>query len=122
MNDKDFIKALKELSIWDVLKYCLVPIKIQCDNKVIKAKSDLLNMSIEEFADQCNPFLTVRVVNILRAEGIKNVFDIVSFPKDLLNTPMCGNKSLKEINYALSSVGLKLKMTTEEIDRYKLIL
>ncbi len=61
--------------------------------------------------------LSVRSANCLKSAGIKQIKDlVVKSEYDLLKTPNFGRKSLSEIKDVLSTMGLRLGMTQEEVD------
>lgn len=70
----------------------------------MRRSGELLNLPVEELD------LTVRTVNLLRAENIHTVGDLLQRSEyELLRTPNVGRKALNEIDAAIRDIGLKLK-------------
>ena len=73
-----------------------------------------LNRKISDFN------LSVRSKNCLQTEKVTKVRDLVQYTKgNLLNLKNFGRKSLREINEILSSLGLRLGMTTSDIEYFE---
>lgn len=64
------------------------------------------------------PF-TIKVANIIRAQGADTIGDLVSLKEtDLLKMNGMGKGSLNEVKLVLSDIGLRLGMTSEEINNF----
>ena len=69
-----------------------------------KGSTDLAKLSINELE------LTVRAANVLKAEGIFSVYDLLQYSESsLLKLVNCGKTTVIDINLALKQIGLELR-------------
>jgi len=84
----------------------------------MKWNNEKLNRRVDELE------LSIRSSVCMKQEGINYIGDLVQKSEgDLLKYPNFGRKSLKEIIYALESMGLRLGMDINECNKiYKLVV
>lgn len=69
-----------------------------------KGVTDLAKLSVNELE------LTVRAENVLKAEGINTVYDLLQYSElGLLRLVNCGKTTVTDINFALKQIGLELR-------------
>jgi len=69
-----------------------------------KGATDLAKLSVNELE------LTVRALNVLKAEGIFTVYDLLQYSESgLLKLVNCGKTTVADINFALKKINLQLR-------------
>lgn len=69
-----------------------------------KGSTDLAKLSINELE------LTVRALNVLKAEGVFTVYDLLQYSESsLLKLVNCGKTTVADIKFALNQIGQEIR-------------